>query len=74
MCVNMGENMGINMCVNMYVNMCVRMCVNKCVTGQESQERADCLSVVKYLVMWLICSQLSDQPSNQLLQPPYPTY
>ena len=44
------------------------------VTGQESQERADCLAVVKYLVMWLICSQLSAQPSNHVLPPPFPTY
>ena len=43
------------------------------VTGQESQERADCLAVVKYLVMWLICSQLSAQPSSHILLPPYPT-
>jgi hypothetical protein len=47
--------------------------VGYAVTGQESQERADCLAVVMYLVMWLICSQLSAQPSSHILLPPYPT-
>ena len=48
--------------------------VGYAVTGQGSQEHADCLAVVKYLVMWLIFSQLSAQPSNHILPPPYPTY
>ena len=47
--------------------------VGYAVTGRGSQEHADYLAVVKYLVMWLICSQLSAQPSSHILLPPYPT-
>ena len=44
------------------------------VTGQGSQEPADCLTVDKFLVMWLISSQLSAQSSDHILPPPYTTY
>ena len=42
-------------------------------TGLGSQEHADCLAAVMYLVMWRISSPLSAQPSNHILPPPYPT-
>ena len=42
-------------------------------TGLGSQEHADCLAVVRYLVMLLTFSLPNAQPSSHTLPPPSPT-